>query len=722
MRGARRFRLLSVAFALLLIIGWPIGARSVLVRSRHSGRISAIVLVPGARRLFSAGEDGTVKIYNSMSGALQESIQVSPHPIALLAHHPSRNRIVVVESDGVSIHLLTVWDLDGERRLYSIRLDEAPLALAYSPQGSYIVYTRADWESVVFLDADRGVELRDPDDPSSPRFEGFGIVGAFYLTPSERTFVAYLPSGSIQYRDVATGDLKSSRIATTRGLSNLSFIGENPSRAIGRTDDEIIAIDIVSGRDVAGIRVEGADIVAIDREQGEVLVAHPRGEEGGEISLYALESDQFIPRFSLYDSPPEGELSETILNERTVYFATVDGKIYRQSRFRREPALISADRSPIVHDILPGAPTLISTEDRIFTFSFDSIPGGEVSILSHSRENPLQIEARRQQEEIDSIDTEEVNTEEEEQSSEESESPPETPPEPRLEATPLPAHVGATGIRGLTNGLYLLYDRGGSAGYVGYFGPVEGLVSLLDITEPPTLDLQVRQFDVLVANGEGVTMRNLFSDRTSFEYNQRGLREVAFADDPYIVVAGQRSGVPRTTTVRVNTLTHETVSLENQNSVTFDLAYDSTTGSLFSASVDSGSSRPRTVILRHHGDNLEFADTVYVAEGEFFDATITARAGAVFFSVGGESFIRRSREAQFVEADELGAIPRYSAIYRDWVYTINRDSSISIITIAGGTHLANLYILDQSEWALISVKGELMNSSSGASAFLIDQP
>ncbi len=228
-----RRRYIQIVAILFGLVGATAYSDAYLVDSGHIGRINDMELVRDEDVLVTAGNDGTVRLFDSVSGTLQSMAQVSAHPLIHLAVHPDLERVAVVESDSVSIHYLTVWDLKESRRMYSLRLEDVPLRLAYSPQGSYLVYLRTDLESVVFLDADRGTEIYHPGSRSDPLIPGDGIVESFLNSNSELTLVSYYKSGIIQYRDITNGELKGTRINTLRDMSDLHFVGDNPRRAVG---------------------------------------------------------------------------------------------------------------------------------------------------------------------------------------------------------------------------------------------------------------------------------------------------------------------------------------------------------------------------------------------------------------------------------------------------------------------------------------------------------
>ena len=123
--------------------------------------------------------------------------------------------IGAVASTTMGDDLLEVWDWQRERRLYRHRLDEAPLHLGFTSRGSSLVYSLAQFDSVVFLDAATGErQLRLP--------TGFGIVSYVATSTNERTIMTYQPTGEVRYWDAASGAAKGA-VSTLPGLEVITL-------------------------------------------------------------------------------------------------------------------------------------------------------------------------------------------------------------------------------------------------------------------------------------------------------------------------------------------------------------------------------------------------------------------------------------------------------------------------------------------------------------------
>ena len=197
------------------------------------------------------------------------------------------------------------------------------------------------------------------------------------------------------------------------------------------------------------------------------------------------------------------------------------------------------------------------------------------------------------------------------------------------------------------------------------------------------------------------------------------MRTAIFGDAPFIIASGQRSGVPQTTTLLINSDTLETVPLANTSTLTFALAFDAENGVLYSANINRNVSPSRTEILMHTAPSFEDTELVFSVEGEFFDASIDTKRGVVFLSVGGEEVVKTRGSRRFERIERANAIPRSVSIYGDWLFSLNRDSSISLWQVGTKEHVATFYLTENGGWVAIGGDGELIDASTEGREYIV---
>ena len=277
--------------AVAALRGFGSGATEVDVRSvvnsGHVGSVRDLQYDDRRNLLFSAGDDGTVRIWEP-DGSLVSKLQVTQLTAASIAVSPTTSEVAVVVTDGTGSYFLSVWDWEKERQLFQVPLKEQPLFLRFSGVGTYLLYGGSSWQSLRVLLASDGT-------PVQFRPEGFGIVGFAEVSRSEKTIMTYLVSGRLVYWDLSTGE-QTLDLPCTPYLSSIR-ISSDLRYLVGSTGHEIVLVDTLTGAAKSRAAVESAASLDIS-PQGTRLPAFP-GRTGGF-------SDSGSPRTRSYrrgDSP-----------------------------------------------------------------------------------------------------------------------------------------------------------------------------------------------------------------------------------------------------------------------------------------------------------------------------------------------------------------------------------------------------------------------------------
>jgi len=242
------------------------GGQNLLVGTSHTGAVNDLVYDSARGLLFSAGQDGTVRVWEP-GGRLRASLRVSHRPVQRLALHPSLPQFSALVGDASRIDTLAAWDWERERELFTLRSDRQLLHLAYAPQGGYLAYSRADYRSLAAVDSQSGTAL-------GLLRTGFGIVSFFVISRNENTVMGYQPSGQITY-----WDLQADRsVRQLRTLADLSLIRITPSNRhiLAAAGERLVAVDLLSGALAAEDPVPGLAGLALGPE-GEALAADTAG-------------------------------------------------------------------------------------------------------------------------------------------------------------------------------------------------------------------------------------------------------------------------------------------------------------------------------------------------------------------------------------------------------------------------------------------------------------
>jgi len=169
-------------------------ATSQLAR-QHQGTVLSLAAVPGTDSFFSAGKDGFL-VYHSADGN-DDEWQISDIPLKGLSVHPDGNLIAVYESDGFSIHRISVWDWANKKRLYAKRFRDSILSISWSARGTYLMVGNTSIEGITILEGSTGT-------PESFFNTPPGIVSLSLTGATETSMITYGPSGRILYTDLTT--------------------------------------------------------------------------------------------------------------------------------------------------------------------------------------------------------------------------------------------------------------------------------------------------------------------------------------------------------------------------------------------------------------------------------------------------------------------------------------------------------------------------------------
>ena len=254
-----------------------------LVNTSHRGAIHDLAYDAQRRLLFSAGDDGSVRAWSHDRRTIVRHLRLGAVRVLRIVLHPDRTLFAAVARTTMGDDLLEVWDWRSERRLYRHRLQQAPLHLGFTSLGSSLVYSRAQFDSVVFLDPATGQrQTRLPAE--------FGIVSYVATSTNERTIMTYQPTGEVRYWDAATLAVKAV-VPTLPGLEAIALSADR-SLLVARSGDDVVAIDVVTGAVRSRVGVSRQAQVAVADQFAQLSVLQPDDREGHGFVLRQLTLDR----------------------------------------------------------------------------------------------------------------------------------------------------------------------------------------------------------------------------------------------------------------------------------------------------------------------------------------------------------------------------------------------------------------------------------------------
>lgn len=168
--------------------------RSAKVIHKFSGGVTEIMNSGASPIFFAAGKDGFVTRY-SYPKFEPDTWQLSSMPIQKIAVHPQGRLVAVYETNGFSIHQVSLWDWAKKKTLFSKRLSDSVVSLSWSANGTYLFVGNRSTDGITVLDSKGIVQNIYQEAP--------GIVSLAATASSERSIVTYGESGRLVYTDIA---------------------------------------------------------------------------------------------------------------------------------------------------------------------------------------------------------------------------------------------------------------------------------------------------------------------------------------------------------------------------------------------------------------------------------------------------------------------------------------------------------------------------------------
>lgn len=644
------FILISTASLFSLEPGPPI-------RTGHPGSLEAMAYAEDPSILITGGADGTIRGWDRLSGNPVFRIQVSHLPVKMVALHPSLPRVACLETDGIGTFIVSVWDYTTRRRVSLHRLEEMPLFLSYSSAGSYLVYGKTAWNSLVFLDGKTGRRVPGLE-------EAFGIVSSVFFSSSEKTLLAYGPSGSIQYWDMETGRRKT-RFSTEEDLNNISF-SSNGRYLLGHKDNRVYLVDLLSGKVLDTTGEAETTITAFD-DSRDILYMISR--DGAEITLqrYDIASGNLERTLETRFFLAEG-ISFAAAGYPALYLGTVNGDVYIFNENREGVSLLVGNNLTDITDLDIGEGYLAFTGE------------GRTILLPRNSGKA----------------------------------------EPRVFEHPF---KGAAGITRDDDGLFYVWQKH-TAGVIHTLDPASGFISSLEAADVPIHEVSVLDTGRLLVLDRNNTLSLIdpVTGAREFTYSSFGVRVVEPVADGLLMAGRNKTSDLSAPLLVIHPDTGETVPINGDNIVTLDLRYNPERRDLYSLGMEERFGSLKTVLKVHSGPSWERSRTLLAFSGEDQSATFALDEddSTVFTSLG-YGHVRMYRWGGFTSLQRAARIPEKLVAGGGYLMALNTDNTVTLWNTDSGRILRELYFFTNGSYASVEADGNI-SASPEAESFLADTP
>lgn len=632
-----------------------------VVNSGHVGSVRDLQYDDRRNLLFSAGDDGTVRVWEP-DGSLACKLQVTQLTAASVAVSPTASLVAVAVTDGTGSYFLSVWDWEKERQLFEVPLREQPLFLRFSGSGTYLLYGGSSWQSLQVLRATDGT-------PVQFHPEGFGIVGFAEVSRSEKTIMTYLVSGRLAYWDLSTGE-QTLDLPCTPYLSAIR-ISSDRRYLVGSTGHEIVLVDTLTGAAKSRAMVESA--VSLDISPAGDEVACISGQDG-RIFRFRITADTLLPERGLAHAPSPASLvcwgtGGLFAAEPggSMHWLTDDGEDngFGQNSLARLTGL----------DAVRGLVAL-GSPDWVRVFSTDLLTGSQSPTYVRS------LVARN----------------------------------PSGASSALVFLPGSKLLAWRNDGgppnLALLDVSALSA-------PGSSAAALQQLPtgfKAPLLDLRIDGDALLgIENAGMIQLTDLVTGAPRFELRVPGAYSVVASSPTDLVVGRNAAAAPGGSLLRVDTRTGETVSLSDRNAFTYGLLLGSggspARPQLYSVGIDAAGS---TNLVLHEGASFERESLLQSFPEEDLDVSIALDPDTrvLYASLGRDRVVAwDGKEMKSVVLDN--AAPRKLVARDTLLFSLNKDSTVTVSDSATGASLAEIYLFSDGEWCTLFRDGRYAASPGG---------
>ncbi len=658
-------RILIVPTVLVLTTPQLSAIQPVTVRTGHSQPVAAVVYDSENQILFTAGSDGKLIVWDAESGRLLQSIRADQLPVQNVQVYPDGERIAVYSSDGQR-NRITVWNWrNGEREFLHVPEDEV-LTMTVSPENSYLLYSTPSRESVRILDAASGRRLPFLRDAT-------GIIGWMVVAGSEERVMTYAPSsGLINYRTIVTG----TSVAEFTGPSDLTLLTllqSNRYAAARDTDGFLVVVDLLSGEVVDSTAAGTIVGISVDERNGDIILISSNFGGGRSIRRYRLVDGELQQRYATRRQFPEAVTHITPAG-RGFFAAEPSGKLLRWLPFEAQPITFAESTvEPIMDLHVTNRRMHMLTAQRVITIASDFFSDQARTSNSQGfvRQNIVEVPAGERSDFIEAAGQDLLVW---------------TPSnaDARLqeyqiesgELTPLPFDIGS------------------------------GLASL-----------DAYEDEILTLSRSGVVeLRHRSTGNLLMDYRGRGL-QAAIRTSRGVFIGKAAQGLLDSSILRVNTDTRETVPLDSESDLVFFLDYDERRGRLFAIGVrrnDRGDTS--TIVEVFEGANLTRRRTILEISGEYLDAElihdpVTGSAYTTLDDRGGILRWDGSRVSELLRNHRH--IPRKIYLQGDFLVSLNRDGSVSVMDRSRGEPVMDFYVADDNRgsWVALRADGRFIASA-----------
>ncbi len=577
MAGRSPVRLIAAVFIVLNIAVFAEAQFTGQIPSdSHNGAVTALVR-DEAGSIISSGEDGFINLWDIQANMAVGRFQLSSYPIISMAVRPDRSHITIVESDGLGLYRISAWDYTLNKKIFTLRFKDPVSYITYSGSGNFLIAARSGKTGVVFVDPETGDLLQAPSALN-------GIVTFAATGKSERTMIAYSPSGTLSYWDLESGE-QIQKLTVPQNLKSPVLFSSNRAFA-GFDKDGLVVLDALSGRELSRnntikdgklvcVSEESQDLICVQSQGGNSRYLHFRINNNGRFDTI---SQKTIPGNNL-------QIGCSIASGNQIVLGMADGIIRLYQQQNNSIMEMQTGHQTVINEIAASSRNLVLLNDS-----------GGIGFV------PLDFEA--------------------------------------FSADTVISFEDAAGYDRLSadnsKETFVLWRSAGTRyapiirNSTGITGPVDGLSSRY-----PLRGCSVQNNLILFLDTAGnIHIYNIDTGKIQYRYNAPGALHASFINEKNIIIA-RSANAGSTPFLMVDTSTGETVPLAYPSTVGARV-YLGKSGTIYAAVVDQNNSETKTTVISINTSAPADSRRLVEYQGEDTNFGIAECGGTLATTLGGD--------------------------------------------------------------------------------------
>lgn len=645
----------KILYILISLITITAHAQAYVSTQSHEGKVNCIQSFETSNNpdtsFYSAGNDGFLVKWSS--DGMGEHYQVSDLQVQKVARNPVSGDVAVYETDGISVHRVTVIDPRTFAKRFSKRFSDSISAISFSAKGNFLFVGTNAINGCYILNARTGnVSKKINDVP--------GIISMARTGASEKKAVLYSRTGAIIYYNMQSHKAEK-KFSTVPALEQPMIFGKgklNNRLFAGIKENTVYIVDAADGKTLATYPANKGFIFASEYDSGDKQGLYFTAESNRTWSLQLINAESLKKLLQGFNATsPLIVKNFTGLKSRdtftcasknagSIMLGTQSGNIYSMTDIPESELYslfaITENMYQKIYDVdASGSEFYFLTGSSIYKTSFDSRTMARIgSNPNHSNfiktEDKIILWSRNTAKTVQQLSLDGTET---------------------MESLFNPSNQ----IRTLrVSGSRIIYVAGTNSVYI--------------------------------YNTETKTNKEV--------YRGTSIQDAALIDENTLYVAKTRSGKGDSSLINVNLETGETVPLKFNGDVAFSLSYEpkSENSSLYGISINSSNNGTKTEVFSYNPKN-SMQSRLFSLTTEDNTAFTSIKLPYIFTNIG-KNTVRACNTGtrKTTVYNRSASMPVKTASSGTKVVVLNRNGSISWYNAGSQAIIADWVLTTDGQW------------------------